>query len=285
MATSAASAGPVGDLFREWRQRRRLTQLDLALKADTSPRHISFVETGRSTPSREMILRLAEQLDIPLRERNQLLLAAGYAPAFRERPLQDPALAGARQAVDRLLAGHEPYPALALDRHWNVVASNQAIEPLLHCVAPALQQPPVNVLRNSLHPEGLAPRIANLPEWRAHLFARLRRQIDLTGDPVLVDLLRELQKYPVPASSEGVLTESRDGGVLVYLRFVSPTGTMNLISTTMVFGTPLDVTLSELALETFFPADASTASLLRRLAEERASSGAASTGGAWSPKP
>jgi transcriptional regulator with XRE-family HTH domain len=285
MATSAASAGPVGDLFREWRQRRRITQLDLALKADTSPRHISFVETGRSTPSREMILRLAEQLDIPLRDRNQLLLAAGYAPAFRERPLQDPALAGARQAVDRLLAGHEPYPALALDRHWNVVASNRAIEPLLHCVAPALQQPPVNVLRNSLHPEGLAPRIANLPEWRTHLLARLRRQIDLTGDPVLVDLLRELEKYPVPASSEGALTESRDGGVLVHLRFVSPAGTMNLISTTMVFGTPLDVTLSELALETFFPADASTASLLRRFAEERASSGAASTGGSSSPKP
>jgi transcriptional regulator with XRE-family HTH domain len=278
MATSAASARPVGDLFREWRQRRRITQLDLALKADTSPRHISFVETGRSTPSREMILRLAEQLDIPLRERNQLLLAAGYAPAFPERPLRDPALAGARQAVDRLLAGHEPYPALALDRHWNVVASNQAIEPLLHCVAPALRQPPVNVLRNSLHPEGLAPRIANLPEWRAHLFARLRRQIDLTGDPVLVDLLRELQKYPIPASPEGVLTESRDEGVLVYLRFVSPAGTMNLISTTMVFGTALDVTLSELALETFFPADASTASLLRRLAEERASGGAASIG-------
>jgi transcriptional regulator with XRE-family HTH domain len=282
MATSAGSARPVGRLFREWRQRRRITQLDLALKADTSPRHISFVETGRSTPSREMVLRLAEQLEIPLREQNELLLAAGYAPAFRQRPLQDPALAGARQAIDRLLAGHEPYPALALDRHWNVVAANQAIEPLLHCVAPALQQPPVNVLRNSLHPEGLAPRIANLPEWRAHLLARLRRQIDLTGDPVLVDLLRELHGYPVAPGSEGVLTDSGEEDVVVCLRFASPAGTMNLISTTMVFGTPLDVTLSELALETFFPADASTGSLLRQLAEGRASR-AASAGGSSRP--
>jgi transcriptional regulator with XRE-family HTH domain len=278
MATSEASMRPVGDLFREWRQRRRITQLDLALRADTSSRHISFVETGRSVPSREMILRLAEQLEIPLRQRNELLLAAGYAPAFRERPLQDPALAEARQAIDRLLAGHEPYPALALDRHWNILAANEAIEPLLHCVAPSLQRPPVNVLRNSLHPEGLAPRIANLPEWRAHLLARLRRQIDRTADPVLVDLLRELHGYPVPAGNERVLTESSEAGVFVYLRFVSPAGTMNLMSTTMVFGTPLDVTLSELALETFFPADASTASLLRQYAEERASSRTASTG-------
>ncbi len=270
MSGSNSPGRPIGDLFREWRERRRLTQLGLALKADISARHLSFVETGRSTPSREMVLRLAEQLDVPLRERNALLLAAGYAPAFRERPYQDPALIGARQAIEGLLAGHEPYPALAVDRHWNVVAANQAIAPFLRCVAPALQGPPANVLRNSLHPDGMAPRIANLPEWRAHLLARLRRQIDQTGDPVLVDLLRELLGYPAPLGAEQARPAGAGAAVVVPLRFASPAGTLDLISTTMVFGTPLDVTLSELAIETFFPADAATGALLRRLAEERA---------------
>lgn len=267
MASSAMSARPVGDLFREWRQRRRVTQLELALRADVSARHLSYVETGRSTPSREMVMRLAEQLDVPLRERNELLLAAGYAPAFRERTLQDPALDGARQAVERLLAAHEPYPALAVDRHWNAIAVNRAIAPLLHCVAPALQQPPVNVLRNSLHPEGLAPRILNLPEWRAHLLARLRRQIEATGDPVLADLYQELLGYPVPAADSGPPAAAHgEPPVVVPLRFASPAGVLNLISTTMVFGTPLDVTLSELAIETLLPADADTAQVLQRIA-------------------
>jgi transcriptional regulator with XRE-family HTH domain len=263
----AAAPPAIGDLFREWRQRRRLSQLDLALRADVSARHLSFVETGRSQPSREMVLHLAERLEVPLRERNALLLAAGYAPAFTERPLQDPALAGARDAVERVLAGHEPYPALAVDRHWNVVTANRAIAPFLTCVSPVLQQPPVNVLRASLHPDGMAPRIANLGEWRAHIFARLRRQIDLSGDPVLADLLGELRGYPAPGGDAA--PTDRPAAVVVPLRFVSPAGMLDFVSTTMVFGTPLDITLSELALEMFFPADAATGAILRDLAGGR----------------
>jgi transcriptional regulator with XRE-family HTH domain len=264
------AARPVGDFFREWRQRRRLSQLELALKADVSARHLSFVETGRSQPSREMVLHLAEHLQMPLRERNALLLAAGYAPAYAERPLQDPALTGAREAVERILAGHEPYPALAVDRHWNLLAANRAVAPMFACVGEALRRPPVNVLRASLHPDGAAPRIANLSEWRAHLFARLRREIDVSGDLVLAELLNELRGYPAPAGPEAAIVEPVEAAVVVPLRFVSPAGTLELISTTMVFGTPLDITLSELALETFFPADAATAAILRRLAEEPA---------------
>src|SRR5499426_4537715 len=176
---------PVGNLLRKWRERRRLSQLDLACEAEISTRHLSFLETGRSLPSREMVLRLAEQLEVPLRERNVLLIAAGYAPAFPERPLGDPALQSARKAVDLVLAGHEPYPALAIDRHWTLVAANGAVNRLLAGVAAELLAPPINVLRLSLHPDGLAPRIANLAEWRQHLLERLRRQVDVSADPVL----------------------------------------------------------------------------------------------------
>jgi transcriptional regulator with XRE-family HTH domain len=262
-----ATTSPVGSIFREWRRRRRRSQLALALAADVSARHLSFVETGRSQPSREMVLHLAERLEIPLRQRNELLLAAGYAPAFPERPIEDPALAAARDAMERLLAAHEPYPAVAIDRHWNVVSANRATAPLAECVGPKLREPPINVLRNSLHPEGLAPRIRNLHEWRAHLLSRLRRQIDLAPDPTLVELLQELLGYP---AGEGALPvpEPRDSP-LVPMRLELGIGTLNLISTTMVFGTPLDITLSELALESFFPADAETAALLRRLADGR----------------
>ncbi len=261
---------PVGDLLREWRQRRRLSQLDLACEAEISTRHVSFIETGRSTPSREMILHLAERLEIPLRERNVLLVAAGYAPVFPERPLADPALHLAREAIDLLLAGHEPHPALAIDRHWTLVASNNAVAPLLAGVEPALLQPPVNVLRLSLHPAGLAPRIANLAQWRAHLFERLRHQIDLTADPVLVGLLEELRGYPAPGGGPGESGTDREyGGVVVPFRLVTEHGILAFISTTTIFGTPLDITLSELALETFFPADAATAEILRRLADAR----------------
>jgi transcriptional regulator with XRE-family HTH domain len=265
MVYAADSTRPVGDLVREWRQRRGVSQLRLALKADVSARHLSFVETGRARPSRDMVLRLSEQLGIPLRQRNALLLAAGYAPAFHERSLDDPALAGARQAIDRLLAGHEPYPALAVDRHWNIAATNRCVAPLLADVSPALLEPPVNALRLALHPGGAAPRIANLAEWRHHVFERLQHQVDVTADPVLIDLLRELREYPGPRDSEHPVSPG-DSRVLVPLKLVSPVGILNLISTTMVFGTPLDVTLSELALETFFPADEETAELLRRLA-------------------
>jgi transcriptional regulator with XRE-family HTH domain len=182
------AAQPFGDHLRHWRQHRRLSQLDLAHEADISTRHLSFVETGRSVPSREMVLRLSERLDIPLRERNALLVAAGYAPMYRERPLNDPALDSARQAVELLLKSHEPYPALALDRHWNIVATNRMVPHLLAGADPSLLQAPVNVLRLSLHPKGLAPRIANLVQWRDHLFERLRQQITATADPALVAL-------------------------------------------------------------------------------------------------
>src|SRR5712692_5836760 len=181
--TSAVRA--VGDHLREWRQRRRLSQLDLACAADISTKHLSFLETGRSQPSRDMVLHLADRLEIPLRDRNILLVAAGYAPVFPERPLGDPALGAARKAIDLVLTGHEPFPALAVDRHWTLIASNRAIPPLLAGASTSLLQPPVNVLRLTLHPEGLAPRVANLPEWRAHILERLRHQIGATADPVL----------------------------------------------------------------------------------------------------
>jgi transcriptional regulator with XRE-family HTH domain len=261
-------AQPVGNLLREWRQRRRMSQLDLASEAEISSKHLSFLETGRSLPSRDMLLHLAEQLAIPLRERNILLIAAGYAPVFPERSLEDPALHVARKAVELVLAGHEPSPALAVDRHWTLIASNNAIPPLLAGVDAALLQPPVNVLRLSLHPAGLAPRIANLPEWRAHLLARLRHQIDLSADPVLVELLRELNGYPMPnsARSRPPISDREYAGVVVPFRLITEAGQLTFFSTTTIFGTPIDITLSELAIESFFPADAVTAAAVRRLA-------------------
>jgi transcriptional regulator with XRE-family HTH domain len=260
---------PVGDLLREWRRRRRLSQLDLACEAEISTRHLSFLETGRSLPSREMVLHLAERLDIPLRERNVLLVAAGYAPVFPERPLEDPALQAARQAVELVLAGHEPYPALAIDRHWTLMASNNAVPPLLGGIEPSLLQPPVNVLRLSLHPEGLAPRIANFAQWRSHVFARLRRQIEVTADPVLAELLGELCDYPVPggASSSAATSDQEYAGVVVPFQLITEHGILAFFSTTTIFGTPVDITLSELALESFFPADAATAETLARISQ------------------
>ncbi|GJE02889.1 hypothetical protein GMJLKIPL_4838 [Methylobacterium isbiliense] len=241
-----------------------MSQLDLALDAGVSQRHLSCVESGRASASRAMVLRLAECLDVPLRERNVLLLAAGYAPVFPQRPLDDPALGPARRAVDLVLRGHEPYPALAVDRHWRMVAANGAVAPLLAGIEePALLAPPVNVLRLSLHPRGLAPRIANLAEWRAHLLDRLHRQIAATGDPVLAELMRDLAAYPGPARPAG---GPDGGGLVVPLELETEAGRLSFVSTTTVFGTPMDVTLSELALESFFPADARTAEALHRLA-------------------
>lgn len=250
----------VGEHLRSWRQRRRLSQLDLALEAEISARHLSFLETGRSVPSREMILHLAEQLEIPMRERNVLLVAAGYAPVFPERGLDDPAFEAVRKAIDLLIEGHKPYPAFALDRHWNVVASNRALQELYEDVAPELLTPPVNAMRLSLHPKGIAPRIENLAEWRAHLLHRLRQQVDLTADPKLVALQRELLTYPAPA----VPVRSQND-VVVALRIRTSVGTFSFFTTTMVFGTPIDVTLSELALEAFFPANRETAGLVQKL--------------------
>jgi transcriptional regulator with XRE-family HTH domain len=261
------SIRPVGDHLRSWRQRRRMSQLDLALEAQVSQRHLSFVESGRSTPSREMVLNLAERLELPLRERNILLQAAGYAPVFPERSLDDPALKAARAAVDLVLKGHEPFPALAVDRHWTLVAANAAVGPLLAGVAdPALLKSPLNVLRLSLHPQGLAPRIANLAEWRTHLLERLRHQIDVTGDTVLARLMRELSGYPEIGAAGAVAARGPApdyAGVVVPLRLVTDGGVLSFFSTTTVFGTPVDVTLSELALEAFFPADDATAQALR----------------------
>ena len=263
MLTGASAA--VGDLLREWRQRRHLSQLDLACDAEISTRHLSFIETGRSTPSRDMVLRLAERLEVPLRARNTLLTAAGYAPVYAERPLGDPALAPARQAIDRLLAAHEPYPAIAIDRHWSLVASNRPASQLMGGVDPALLQPHANVLRLSLHPSGLATRIVNLAEWRAHLLARLRRQVDVSADPVLGELLRELAAFPSPdGRAWDAPAPTHDyGSVLIPLQLRTPQGILAFFSTTTIFGTPVDITLSEIALESFFPADAETAELLR----------------------
>ena len=253
---------PLGDQIREWRRRRRLSQMDLALDAEISTRHLSFIETGRTRPSREMVLRLADQLALPLRERNTMLLAAGFAPLYAQRALDDPALAAARRAIDLVLKGHEPWPALAVDRHWHLVAANAAVAPLLAGCAPHLLAGPVNVLRLSLHPEGLAPRILNLAEWRAHLLERLRRQAMTTGDQGLEALVVELEGYPFPDGA-GQLEDM--GGVAIPLRLATPLGELSFISTTTVFGTPLDVTLSELAIEAFYPADAMTAERLRGL--------------------
>ncbi|MEA2757961.1 MAG: hypothetical protein QOH65_574 [Methylobacteriaceae bacterium] len=259
------AARPVGEHLREWRQRRRLSQLDLALEAEISTKHLSFLETGRATPSRDMVLHLAERLDVPLRERNVLLLSAGYAPVFSERSLEDPALGAARRAVDLVLAGHEPYPALAIDRHWTLIAANKAVAPLLAGVDVSLLKPPINVLRLSLHPEGLAPRIVNLQEWRAHLLDRLRRQIDVSADAVLVDLLQELRGFPAPQRRAGVKPDKGAdyAGIAIPFRLATESGVLSFFSTTTVFGTPVDVTLSELALESFFPADRETAERLR----------------------
>lgn len=256
------SPRPLGDQLREWRQARRLSQMALALDAEVSTRHLSFVETGRAQPSRAMVLRLADRLDVPLRARNAMLLAAGFAPLHPERPLDDPELAGARRAVELVLRGHEPYPALAVDRHWNLVAANAAVAPLIAGAAPALLAPPVNVLRLSLHPEGMAPQIRNLGEWRAHLLERLRRQIAATADSGLAALLEELAGYP---SREGAGSADELGGVAVPLRLASPLGELRFLSITSVFGTPLDVTLAELAIEAFLPADAETADRLQSL--------------------
>jgi transcriptional regulator with XRE-family HTH domain len=272
-SANASTMNPVqhvGDYLREWRQRRRMSQLDLALEADISTRHLSFLETGRSQPSREMVLLLAEKLDMPLRERNIMLVSAGFAPVYSQKSLDDPALESARRAVDLVLKGHDPYPALAVDRHWSLVAANDALMSLVTDVDPALLKPPVNVLRLSLHPAGIARRIANFTEWRDHIVARLLRQVDVTGDAVLAALVQELRAYPIPdKAARGPAARQDYAGVVVPLHLSTEEGVLTLFSTTTIFGTPVDVTLSELAIEAFFPADAETADALRRLAEKR----------------
>jgi transcriptional regulator with XRE-family HTH domain len=262
--SSATTSAHVGAHLREWRQRRHLSQLDLAVDAEISARHLSFVETGRAAPSRDMVLRLAERLDVPLRERNVLLVAAGFAPAFPNRPLDDPALKAARDAIDIILKAHEPYPALAVDRHWNLVSANRMIAPLLEGIPPDLLGPSLNVLRLSFHPEGLAARTVNLAEWCAHLLERLHRQCEATADPELVKLYNELKAVPMPArkTPQAPLADS----VAIPFRMRLGDDVLSFISTTMIFGTPVDITLSEIALETFFPADDVTAARMREIA-------------------
>lgn len=257
----------IGNLLRDWRVRRRKSQLDLALEAEISTRHLSFVETGRSAPSREMILHLAAQLDVPLRERNVLLTAAGFAPVFPETSLDDESLAAARRTIDLILRGHEPNPTLALDRHWNLIQANKAIDFLLKAVSPSQLQPPINVLRLSLHPEGLAPQIVNYAEWCAHLLARLSRQVEITADAVLIDLERELKSYAFPRNAKKNQPSGKIASpdIAVPLRLLVDETELSFISTTTVFGTPIDVTLSELAIESFFPADEKTAKMMHRV--------------------
>jgi transcriptional regulator with XRE-family HTH domain len=264
-ATARATRTPpahVGDHLREWRQRRHLSQLDLAGDAEISTRHLSFVETGRAAPSRDMVLKLAERLAVPLRERNVLLVAAGYAPAFPQRSLDDPALKSARSAIDLVLGAHEPNPALAVDRHWNLVSANRMVTPLLEGIAPDMLAPPLNVMRLSFHPRGLAPRTVNLAEWCAHLLERLHRQCESTADPELLKLYDELKSYPIPARSAPLPADS--AAIPFKMRFGDEV--LSFMSTTMIFGTPVEITLSELALETFFPADDATAGRMKAIA-------------------
>jgi transcriptional regulator with XRE-family HTH domain len=252
----------VGPLLRDWRRRRRLSQLDLALEAGISTRHLSFVETGRSKPSREMVLHLAEELEVPLRERNRLLLAAGYAPVFGERGLDAPEMEPVREALDVVLRGHEPFPAAAVDRGWNLVAANSGVALMLEGVEPELLEPPANVLRISLHPGGVAPRIANLGQWRSHLLERLARQVALTGDDELAALLEELRGYPAPEGEP----EPGASDIAVPLRLRHDGGELAFISTVTTFGTAVDITVAELAIESFFPADPATAAVIRAVA-------------------
>jgi transcriptional regulator with XRE-family HTH domain len=250
---------PVGERLRQWREHRRLSQLDLALQADVSTRHLSFVETGRAVPSREMVLRLADQLEVPLRERNELLLSAGYAPAFPETPLEAPPMHAVRDALRQVLSGHEPYPALVVDRHWNLVDANHAASIFTRDLPPDLLDPPTNVLRASLHPRGFAPRIINLAEWRGHLLHRLRREIALTADGELSALYEELRGYPCEHAASGMPEQS---AVVLPLRIRSELGELAFFSIVASIGTPVDITVSELVIESFFPADQHTASAL-----------------------
>jgi transcriptional regulator with XRE-family HTH domain len=264
---------PLGGLLKDWRQRRRMSQLDLALEAGVSARHLSFLETGRSKPSRDMVIHLSEQLDVPLRDRNQLLLAAGFAPAYSEQPLDAPDMAPVREALDRILKGHEPYPAVVVDRWWELVAANANVALFTGLAAPHVLEPPVNALRVTLHPEGMAPHIRNLPEWRAHLLDRLRRQVAVTNDDQLAALYAEVAAYP---GGEAKLS-AHEPGIAVPLRIEIDGAELAFFSTIATFGTAVDITLAELAIEAFFPADEQTAqTLTSALSASRAGSGSVS---------
>jgi transcriptional regulator with XRE-family HTH domain len=261
-SAAAPDVARVGDLLRDWRHRRHLSQLDLAIAAEVSPRHLSFVETGRSKPSRELLLHLAEHLEVPLRERNHLLLAAGFAPVHTETPLDAAPMGPVRDALDQILAGHEPYPAVVVDQRWDLVTGNApAMGILADGVAPSLLAPPVNVIRVCLHPDGLASRIVNLAEYSEHLMVRLHRQALLSQDPGLATLLDEMREYPgVRQASSSAVDETTL--LFVPLRLRVGEAVLSFFSTIATFGTALDITLAELAIEQFFPADPATAAAL-----------------------
>ncbi|MFR0356120.1 helix-turn-helix domain-containing protein [Streptomyces sediminimaris] len=265
-ASTAAPAGQgVGPLLRAWRERRRVSQLELALRADSSARHISFIETGRSRPSEEMVLRLAEHLDVPVRERNALLLAAGYAPHYPETPLDSPALETLREGMERLIQGYEPYPALVVDAMYDVVAANRGVAMLLDGVPEHLLRPPLNVMRLTLHPQGLAPRIRNLREWRGHLLAQMERQIALYRSAPLRALYEEVAAHPVPETA----MDPEPAGPVPYfalpMRIEHEGRVLSFISSISTFNTPMDVTVAELAIETLLPADPATVKYLHGL--------------------
>jgi transcriptional regulator with XRE-family HTH domain len=263
MMAVAAAQPPIGELLRSWRLRRSLSQLELSLNAGVSSRHLSFLETGRARPSREMVLHLAEELEVPARERNGMLLAAGFAPLYTERSLDEPQMALVRQAIDRFLRAHEPYPAIVIDRYHDLLASNDALEALLEGASPDLLEPPVNALRIALHPNGMAPRTLNLSEWSAHLMQRLHREMQMTADPRLQSLYDELSDYPgvelAPPQGEVEAPE-----IVVPLRLRDGDGELAFFSTISTFGTAVDITLAELSIEAFYPADAHTANRLLR---------------------
>ncbi|QXR00385.1 helix-turn-helix domain-containing protein [Streptomyces sp. WY228] len=269
MTTVSPDTG-VGPLLRDWREQRRISQLELALRADSSARHISFIETGRSRPSEDMVLRLAEQLDVPVRERNALLVVAGYAPRYAQTPLDDPAMAALREGLDRLLAAYEPYPALVVDGVYGVVAANRGIALLLEGVSEKLLAPPVNAMRLTLHPDGLAPRIVNLAAWRADLLAQMDRQIALVRSPELRALYDEVAAYPVPARADGTdgtgpdrgREQERPAAFALPMRLEHGGRVLSFVSSIATFNTPMDVTVAELAIETFLPADRGTAAYL-----------------------
>lgn len=261
LAQPIPSRATVGELLRTWRRRRSLSQLELALEADVSSRHVSFLETGRARPSRDMVLRLAEHLEIPLRQRNGLLLAAGYAPQYAERSLGEPDMAPIQQALDRFLRAHEPYPAVILDRYYNLMSANDAVSVLTEGVAPELLEPPANALRVTLHPVGMAPRILNLDQWSAHLLGRLRRQAAITGDPELEHLYEELSAYP-GVSLETPPDERAANEIVLPLRVRDGDRELAFFSTVSTFGTAVEITLAELTIEAFYPANAATAARL-----------------------
>ncbi|MFG2833068.1 helix-turn-helix domain-containing protein [Streptomyces sp. NPDC048434] len=269
--TTAAASSPetttgVGALLREWRDRRRISQLELALRADSSARHISFIETGRSRPSQEMVLRLAEHLDVPVRERNALLIAAGYAPTFPETPLDDPSMAALRSGMERLLTGYEPFPALVVDGTYHVQAANRGITVLLEGIDPALLQPPLNSMRLTMHPDGLAPRIRNYREWRAHLLAQMERQLALMRSSPLRALYDEVSAYPLPPGGRETASVGEHAPFALPMMIEHHDTVLSFLSAIATFNTPMDVTVSELAVETFLPADPETAAALQKMA-------------------